>query len=101
MMSNVPGEIIEFLEKDYQFQTLDVVTTSISSDGTKKILYGLSDNNLIEAVVMKHHYGNSICITTQVGCNIGCSFCASGQLKKNEMWQLVKWFTNYSNWKSY
>ena len=82
MMSNVPGEIIEFLEKDYQFQTLDVVTTSISSDGTKKILYGLSDNNLIEAVVMKHHYGNSICITTQVGCNIGCSFCASGQLKK-------------------
>ncbi|NLL69315.1 MAG: 23S rRNA (adenine(2503)-C(2))-methyltransferase RlmN, partial [Acholeplasmataceae bacterium] len=64
MMSNVPGEIIEFLEKDYQFQTLDVVTTSISSDGTKKILYGLSDNNLIEAVVMKHHYGNSICITT-------------------------------------
>lgn len=82
MMSNVPGEIIEFLQKDYQFQTLDVVTTSISSDGTKKILYGLSDNNLIEAVVMKHHYGNSICITTQVGCNIGCSFCASGQLKK-------------------
>jgi 23S rRNA (adenine2503-C2)-methyltransferase len=82
MMSNVPGEIIEFLEKDYQFQTLDVVTTSISNDGTKKILYGLSDNNLIEAVVMKHHYGNSICITTQVGCNIGCSFCASGQLKK-------------------
>lgn len=82
MMSNVPSEIIEILEKDYQFQTLDVVTTSISSDGTKKILYGLSDNNLIEAVVMKHHYGNSICITTQVGCNIGCSFCASGQLKK-------------------
>ena len=82
MMSNIPGEIIEFLSKDYEFQTLDVVTTSISTDGTKKILYGLSDHNLIEAVIMKHHYGNSICITTQVGCNIGCSFCASGQLKK-------------------
>jgi 23S rRNA (adenine2503-C2)-methyltransferase len=47
-----------------------------------KCLYSLHDGHLIESVLMKHHYGNSICVTTQVGCNIGCSFCASGLLKK-------------------
>ncbi len=82
MMKNVPSEIINLLKEEYSFETLEVVTSSTSVDGTKKFLYGLEDHNLIEAVVMKHHYGNSICITTQVGCNIGCSFCASGQLKK-------------------
>lgn len=82
MMKNVPSEIINLLKEQYSFETLEVVTSSTSVDGTKKFLYGLEDHNLIEAVVMKHHYGNSICITTQVGCNIGCSFCASGQLKK-------------------
>ena len=82
MMKNVPSEIINLLKEEYSFETLEVVTKSTSIDGTRKFLYGLEDHNLIEAVVMKHHYGNSICITTQVGCNIGCSFCASGQLKK-------------------
>ena len=49
-----------------------------SSDGTIKFLYILHDGHLIETVMMRHPFGNSVCITTQVGCNIGCSFCASG-----------------------
>ena len=82
MMKNLPLEIIEWLNNNFTFGYLDVITKSTSLDGTQKLLYGLSDRNLIEAVVMKHHYGNSVCVTSQVGCNIGCSFCASGQLKK-------------------
>src|SRR5699024_154734 len=54
-----------------------------SSDGTIKFLFRLHDGQLIETVLMRHHYGLSVCVTTQVGCNIGCSFCASGILKKN------------------
>ena len=42
----------------------------------------ISDGNLIETVLMRHNYGNSVCVTTQLGCNIGCSFCASGLQKK-------------------
>lgn len=82
LMKNLPEDLISFLNESYSFSNLELITKSISSDGTQKFLYGLHDKNLIEAVVMKHHYGNSLCITTQVGCNIGCSFCASGQLKK-------------------
>lgn len=81
-MTNLPPELIAYFNENYTFGTLEEIAKSVSEDGTKKFLYGLSDLNLIEAVIMKHHYGNSICITTQVGCNIGCSFCASGQLKK-------------------
>jgi 23S rRNA (adenine2503-C2)-methyltransferase len=58
------------------------VLKHVSADGTMKALYSLTDGHLIESVLMKQHYGNSICVTTQVGCNIGCSFCASGLLKK-------------------
>ena len=54
-----------------------------SADGTIKFLFKLKDGNLIETVLMRHKFGLSVCVTTQVGCNIGCSFCASGLLKKN------------------
>ena len=54
-----------------------------SADGTIKFLFKLQDGNLIETVLMRHKYGLSVCVTTQVGCNIGCSFCASGLLAKS------------------
>ncbi len=81
-MNNIPLDLIHLLEESFTLKALDLVLKNISADGTMKVLYGLKDNNLIESVLMKHHYGNSICVTTQVGCNIGCSFCASGLLKK-------------------
>lgn len=81
-MNNLPQGLIEMLDMDYELKALDLVLKNVSADGTMKVLYGLKDEHLIESVLMKQHYGNSICVTTQVGCNIGCSFCASGQLAK-------------------
>jgi 23S rRNA (adenine2503-C2)-methyltransferase len=81
-MNNLPEEIILLLEENFKIKALELVLKHISADGTIKALYSLHDGHLIESVLMKHHYGNSICVTTQVGCNIGCSFCASGLLKK-------------------
>ncbi|MGI6787084.1 MAG: 23S rRNA (adenine(2503)-C(2))-methyltransferase RlmN [Acholeplasmataceae bacterium] len=81
-MKNLPKDLIEWLTNNYYFSELTLIQRLTSSDGTEKFLYRLSDGNLIESVVMRHHYGNSICISTQIGCNIGCSFCASGLLKK-------------------
>ena len=46
-------------------------------DGTRKFLYGLKDGNAVEAVIMKYSYGNSLCVSSQVGCRMGCAFCAS------------------------
>jgi 23S rRNA (adenine2503-C2)-methyltransferase len=81
-MANLPSDLIELLDKNFKIQGLELVLKHTSTDGTMKCLYSLHDGHLIESVLMKHHYGNSICVTTQVGCNIGCSFCASGLLKK-------------------
>lgn len=82
LMTNLGKDLIEKLKTLFYIPRLDFITQSTSSDGTKKFLFGLSDKNLIECVVMNHHYGLSICVTSQVGCNIGCTFCASGILSK-------------------
>lgn len=82
LMSNLGKDLIEKLKTLFYIPRLDFITKSTSSDGTQKFLFGLSDKNLIECVVMNHHYGLSICVTSQVGCNIGCTFCASGILSK-------------------
>ncbi len=81
-MNNLPNDLVELLKSNFKLQALELVLKHISNDGTLKCLYSLHDGHLIESVLMKQHYGNSICVTTQVGCNIGCSFCASGLLKK-------------------
>jgi len=81
-MHNLPQTLIEALKEAFKMNALEFVLKSVSQDGTVKQLYSVHDGHLIEAVLMKNHYGNSICVTTQVGCNIGCSFCASGQLQK-------------------
>ncbi len=81
-MTNLSEELIELLESNYKLQALELVLKHVSRDGTLKCLYSLHDGHLIESVLIKQHYGNSICVTTQVGCNIGCTFCASGLLKK-------------------
>lgn len=63
--------------------TLEEHVKQESADGTIKFLFRLKDGNLIETVLMRQKYGLSVCVTTQVGCNIGCSFCASGLLAKS------------------
>ncbi|MEQ6377046.1 23S rRNA (adenine(2503)-C(2))-methyltransferase RlmN [Bacillaceae bacterium S4-13-58] len=82
-MQNVNKDCIQLLEDHFVLYSLDVEVKQESSDGTIKFLFRLQDGNLIETVLMRHHYGQSVCVTTQVGCNIGCSFCASGLLTKN------------------
>ena len=77
-MTNLPKELREKLAKEYQILTLKPVKQLKSKlDGTKKYLFELHDKNIIESVCMKYHYGNSVCISSQVGCRMGCRFCAS------------------------
>lgn len=82
-MTNLPLSFREQLEEIAPFQALELATKQVSLDGTEKFLFRLHDGHLIESVLMVYDWGHSICITTQVGCNIGCSFCASGLLGKS------------------
>lgn len=84
-MTNLSKSLRDKLHDQFEFVTLTEVAKYESQDGTVKFLFELSDKNAIETVVMKHGYGNSVCVTTQVGCKIGCTFCAStlGGLKRN------------------
>lgn len=82
-MKNVNNDCIALLEEHFDFHTLGEEIRQESEDGTKKFLFKLQDGNLIETVLMRFNYGLSVCVTTQVGCNIGCTFCASGLLRKS------------------
>ncbi len=81
-MTNLSKKAIEVLRENFIIEGLNLKTKYVSSDGTIKFLFSLNDGNLIETVLMRHNYGNSVCVTSQVGCNMGCSFCASGELGK-------------------
>ena len=80
-ITNIKKDIIDYLSNNYNLNELKLLKKEEDID-TIKYLFELEDNNKIEAVLMKHDYGNSLCISTQVGCNMGCSFCESGRLKK-------------------
>ncbi|MED1749471.1 23S rRNA (adenine(2503)-C(2))-methyltransferase RlmN [Bacillus zhangzhouensis] len=84
-MSNLSKELREKLKDQFTITTLKTVIKQTSQDGTIKFLFELHDGYTIETVLMRHEYGNSVCVTTQVGCRIGCTFCAStlGGLKRN------------------
>ncbi|WP_051620717.1 23S rRNA (adenine(2503)-C(2))-methyltransferase RlmN [Paenibacillus sp. UNC451MF] len=76
-MTNLSKSLRDKLSQQFDFVTLTEVAKYESKDGTVKFLFELSDKNAIETVIMKHSYGNSVCVTTQVGCRVGCTFCAS------------------------
>ncbi|WP_455504816.1 23S rRNA (adenine(2503)-C(2))-methyltransferase RlmN, partial [Clostridium sp.] len=77
-MKNIPVSLKEKLKENFIIDIPKIVEVYESSvDDTKKILLSMKDNNLIECVLMKYKHGNSICISTQVGCRMGCKFCAS------------------------
>ncbi|MDR0846794.1 MAG: 23S rRNA (adenine(2503)-C(2))-methyltransferase RlmN [Lactobacillales bacterium] len=81
-MTNLSVDLREFLKANFVLETMKIDLVQVASDGTTKFLLRLADGNLIETVLMVHDYGLSVCVTTQVGCNIGCTFCASGLLTK-------------------
>lgn len=77
-MTNIPKELKEKLKQNYSYTALTEVQVQVSKiDGTRKYLFALSDGNLVESVWMQYHHGNSVCISSQVGCRMGCRFCAS------------------------
>ena len=80
-MTNIKKEVIDYLKQNYNLNKLEILKKQVGND-VVKYLFKLEDNNKIEAVLMKHDYGNSLCVSSQVGCNMGCSFCESGRLKK-------------------
>ena len=82
---NVPQTLRAELLKSYEDEPVKIIKTLTSSDGTEKYLFGLADGNVIEGVFMKYKYGNTQCVSTQVGCRMGCKFCAStlGGLVRN------------------
>lgn len=81
-MSNISKDLREQLANEMSIDTFLIKEKQVSKDGTVKYLFQLEDGHLIESVLMKHDYGQSLCVTSQVGCNMCCSFCASGLLKK-------------------
>ena len=82
-MEDVNKDCIQLLSEHFVIETMQEHVKQESADGTIKFLFRLMDGNLIETVLMRQKYGLTVCVTTQVGCNIGCSFCASGLIKKS------------------
>ncbi len=80
-MTNLKKELVNVLSETFSFNTLEITKIQKDKD-VQKYLFNLYDDNKIEAVLMEHDYGTSLCISSQVGCNMGCLFCESGRLKK-------------------
>ena len=73
----IPAPLKESLLSVYEDEPVRILETFVSMDGTKKFLFLLADGNIVEGVLMKYKYGNTQCVSTQVGCRMGCKFCAS------------------------
>ena len=76
-MTNLSLELREKLKQNYNICNYNILKKLESADGTKKYLFDILDGNAIESVLMQYHYGKSICVSSQVGCKMGCKFCAS------------------------
>ena len=92
-MSNLPKTLRDALSQQYPICAPEVVRKQESQkDGTIKYLWRLSDGNCVETVLMRYHYGNTVCISTEVGCKMGCAFCAStlgGLVRKLEPFEML------------
>ena len=80
-ITDIKKELIDVIGKEYSIDRLKIVDVQEDVD-VNKYLFELNDGEHIEAVLMRHDYGNSICVSSQVGCNMGCKFCESGRRKK-------------------
>lgn len=87
-MTNIPQKLREKLSAEYKLTVPELLRRQVSSsDGTEKYLWGLDDGNAVESVLMCYEYGNTVCVSSQVGCAMGCAFCASahgGKLRNLE-----------------
>ena len=80
-MTNLSIELREKLKKEYTMCNFNILRKQESSDGTKKYLFDVLDGNAIETVLMQYHHGKTICVSSQIGCKMGCKFCASTGIK--------------------
>ena len=81
-MTDLPQSLIESLKEDFSMFPLTLLKKQVASDGTAKYLFQCMDGCTIETVLMHFHFGESVCVSSEIGCNMGCTFCASGLLKK-------------------
>ena len=92
-MTNLPKALRDMLAEKYPINAPKVVRKQESQkDGTIKYLWQLSDGNWVETVLMRYHYGNTVCISTEVGCAMGCAFCAStigGLVRRLEPFEML------------
>lgn len=92
-MTNLPQSLRDRLEQQYPICPPKVVRKQVSKlDGTTKYLWELSDGNCVESVLMRYHHGNTVCISTEVGCLMGCAFCASthgGLVRRLEPFEML------------
>lgn len=76
-MTNLSLELRQKLKENFTFTSFEIASKLVSKDGTTKYLFKLNDGNAIETVLMKYNFGNSVCVSSQIGCKMGCKFCAS------------------------
>ena len=76
-MTNLSLELRKKLKENFDICNFEIVRKLVSKDGTIKYLFGLNDGNAIESVLMEYHFGKSVCVSSQIGCKMGCKFCAS------------------------
>ena len=80
-MTNLSLELREKLKKEFAFHNFKILKKQESKDGTKKYLFDVLDGNAIETVLMEYHHGKTLCVSSQIGCKMGCKFCASTGIK--------------------
>lgn len=80
-MTNLSIELREKLKSNFSLCIYKIVKKQVSSDGTKKYLFDILDGNMIETVLMEYHHGKTLCVSSQIGCKMGCKFCASTGIK--------------------
>lgn len=80
-MTNISEALREKLKQNFDLHVFKIIKKQVSKDGTKKYLFDVLDNNAIESVLMEYKYGKTICVSTQIGCKMGCKFCASTGVK--------------------
>ena len=76
-MTNLSISLREKLAQAYTLSNFNIIKKQESQDGTKKYLFDVLDGNAIETVLMEYHHGKTICVSSQIGCKMGCKFCAS------------------------
>ena len=80
-MTNLSESLRKKLKENFDLHVFKIIQKQVSKDGTKKYLFDVLDNNAIESVLMEYKYGKTICVSTQIGCKMGCKFCASTGVK--------------------